>query len=270
MTTPIEFAPETDATNNNETTTPWATPKASNYEDMVLKPEYAARRLKFQVGQTWMRIVPAIKSSAHGWMMPIHALNYEGGRFAHPKTHRRNAKSVFDHAYIWTKQNHPDGLYSKANKAGIRLLSDPMSLFWAIVVAEGEKPLARLFLGSGYDGSRGGVPGLGYQIWKMSREHDENGNLVTDAAHPKSGVLVCVEKTKSQSAKYPNYKLRLGRQPAPVDDLLAKMAPEEIAALCPLENVVRELTGEEEWQCLAKVIAPETVALIRASLESAV
>ena len=79
-----------------------------------------------------------------------------------------------------------------------------------------------------------------------------------------------MEKTKSQSAKYPNYKLRLGRQPSPVDDLLAKMDPEEVAALCPLENVVRELTSEEEWQCLAKVIAPETVALIRASLKSAV
>ena len=49
----------------------------------------------------------------------------------------------------------------------------------------------------------------------------------------------------------------------------AKMEADEIAALCPIENVVRELTGEEEWQCLAKVIAPETVALIRASLENA-
>ena len=143
-----------------------------------------------------------------------------------------------------------------------------MCLFWAIVVEEGEQPLARLFLGSGYDGSRGGVPGLGYQIWTMTREHDEGGNLVTDAVHPKSGVLLCVDKTQSKSAKYPNYKLRLGRQPAPVDTLLAKMEPEELAALCPLENVVRELTAEEEWHCLAKVVAPETVALIRASLNN--
>ncbi|MEI6494184.1 MAG: hypothetical protein WCO94_16690 [Verrucomicrobiota bacterium] len=269
MATNIEFA-SPDENNNNETTTPWATPKAGNYEDLVLKPEYAARRLKFQVGQTWMRIVPALKTSVHGWMMPIHSLDYEGGRFAHPKTHRRNAKSVFDHAYIWTKQNHPEGLYSKANKAGIRLLSDPMCLFWAIVVEDGKKPLARLFLGSGYDASRGGVPGLGFQVYKMSREHDENGNLVTDAVHPKNGVLVCVEKTKSQSAKYPNYKLRLGRQTTPVDSLLEKMDPEEVAALCPLENVVRELSSEEEWGCLAKVMAPETVALIRASLKTAV
>ena len=268
MTTNIEFS-SPDENNNNETT-PWAKPKESNYTDLVLKSEYEARRLRFPVGQTWMRIVPALKTSAHGWMVPIHSLNFEGGRFAHPKTHRRNAKSVFDHAYSWTKQNHPDGLYSKANKAGIRLLSDPVCLFWTVVVQEGEKPLTRLFLGSGYDASRGGVPGIGYQLWKLTREYDEGGNLVTDAVHPKSGVLVCVEKTKSQSAKYPNYKLRLGRQPAPVDNLLAKMDPEEVAALCPLENVVRELSSEEEWQCLAKVIAPETVALIRASLENAV
>ena len=267
MTTPIEFAPETDATNNNETTTPWATPKASNYEDMVFKPEYQARRLKFPVGNTWLRIAPALKSSVHGWMMPIHALDFEGGRCAHPKTHRRNAKSVFDHAYGWVKEHHPESLYCKANKDGVRLLADPMCAFWAILEQEG-KTVARLFLGSGYDGSRGGVPGLGYQLWKMSCEYDENGNLVTDAVHPKNGVLVCVEKTKSQSAKYPSYKLRLGRQPAPVDSLLAKMAPEEVAALCPLEGVVRDLSIEEEWQCLAKVMAPETVALIRASLKN--
>ena len=67
---------------------------------------------------------------------------------------------MFDHAYGWVKEHHPESLYCKANKDGVRLLADPMCAFWAILEQEG-KTVARLFLGSGYDGSRGGVPGLG-------------------------------------------------------------------------------------------------------------
>jgi len=263
MTTPIEFT-SPDEDNNNETT-PWAKPKESNYTDLVLKPEYEARRLRFPVGQTWFRIVPALKQSIHSWMMCISVLNYEGGRFAHPKSLRKKARSAFDDAYSWAKEHNPNSLYSKANKAGVRLLSDPMCAFWAIVEQEG-KTVARLFLGSAYDGSRGGVPGLGFQLWHLTRDRDENGDLVADAVHPEKGVLVSVEKTQAKGAKYPSYGLRLGRQPAPVNSQLAKMEPEEVAALCPLENVVRELSVEEEWQCLEKVIAPDIVAKMRSDI----
>ena len=121
MTTSIEFA-DSSANNNNETT-PWVKPKESNYQDHVLKPEYAARRLRFPVGQTWFRIVPALKQSVHSWMMCIHVLNFESGRFAHPKTLRKNAKSVFDHAYAWSLEHHRESLYSKSNKTGVRLSS---------------------------------------------------------------------------------------------------------------------------------------------------
>ena len=158
-------------------------------------------------------------------MMPIHVLKFEDGRCNHPRTHKRNARSVFDRAYSWMKQNHPDGLYSKANKeGGIRLLSDPMSLFWAIIVREGEKPLARLFLGSGYDGARGGAPGLGYDIWQLTRELDEDGKPVADVTNPAEGRMICVEKTMPKGSRYPSYSLRVGRQPAPIADLLAKMS----------------------------------------------
>lgn len=264
MTNTIEFAASQDA-GNNETTSPWAASKVGNYEDLVLKPEYAARRLRFQNGQTWMRIVPALKESAHGWMIPIHVLNFAGGRFAHPKTHRRNAKGVFDGAFAWFLRNNPEGLYSKVNRSGARLLTDPMCACWVLVEEEG-RTVARIFFASGYDGSRGGAPGLGYQLWRLTKDRDENGTLTADPVAPEAGLLVCVEKSKSKGAKYPNYTLRLGRQPAPVNAMLAKADPEEVRVLCPLEQTARELSAEEEWQCLARVIAAETAAEIRTSL----
>jgi hypothetical protein len=264
MSNHIEFA-STDASNNNKQT-PWESPRESRYEDLVLKPEYADRRLRFVPGTTWLRIVPAIQGSIHGWMMALHVLNFEGGRCNHPRTHKRKARSVFDIAYGWMKQNYPEGLYSKANKErGIRLLANPMCLFWALVVQEGKKPLARLFLGSGYNASRGGAPGLGHEIYRLSAL-DESGKPTADVINPAEGRMICVEQTKPKGSHYPSYSLRLGRQPAPIADLIAKMDAEEVSALTPLENVARELSEEEQWACLGKVIAPKNVALIRSSL----
>jgi hypothetical protein len=70
-----------------------------------------------------------------------------------------------------------------------------------------------------------------------------------------------------EGAKFPIFHVSIGKQPAPIAELMSSMDIEEIAALCPLEDVIRELSEEEEWQCLEKVIAPKTVAMIRASLK---
>lgn len=264
MTTTIEFASPKAATTKQAT--PWANAAKGNYEDMLFKPDLANRRLRFANGENWLRILPAFKTSAFGWMLGLHAIEFTGGRFAHPKSLHQGSKSVFDHAYSWLKYRRPEMLYSKANPKGARLLSDPVCVFWALQHDEGAFS-ARLFLGSGYDGSRGGPQGLGCQIWHASRDRDENGNLTADFVHPENGTLICIERTKSKDAKYPRYTLRSGRQPAPVDALIAKLDSEELRALCPLEQVVRELTVEEEWACLQRVIDPDTVALIRADVE---
>jgi hypothetical protein len=262
---PIEFASPSDATTTNDTS-PWTQPKRSVYQDLILKEEYEERRLKLPIGQTWLRLVPAFQSSPFDWMLAVHAVNFDGGKFAHPKTLRRNARSIFDHAYSWCLANAPESLFSKTNKNGVRLLTDPLSIFWCFLEEEG-RTVARLFLASGYDGSRGGVAGLGYQLWKMAHEKDETGTLICDAVNHESGVLVCIEKTQPRGAKYPSYSLRRGRQPAPIADFLSKMDDTEIKALCPLEDVVRELSEEEQWKCLEKVIAPKTVAIIRENLK---
>jgi len=262
---PIVFASSHDVSTNNDTT-PWTEPKRSLYQDMILKEEYEERRLRLPIGETCLRIVPAFQSSPFGWLIAIHSINFEGGRFAHPKTLRRNARSVFDHAYSWCLANAPQALFSKTNKAGVRLLTDSLSVFWCFLEEEG-RTVARLFLCSGYDGSRGGVPGLGYQLWKLTRELDETGALVCDPVNHAAGVQIIIEKTQPKGAKYPSYSLRRGRRPAPIADFMAKMDDTEIRALCPLEDVIRELDDEHQWKCLEKVIAPQTVAIIRESLK---
>jgi len=262
----IEFVPSDETPNNNASL--WSKPKKSNYSDRIIRPEFAARRLRFGMGVNWFRIVPAIAPSLHGWMLPLHVQNYPGGRFLHPKTLTKNARSAFDHAYAWSKANHPDSLFSKSNKSGVRLLTDPMSICW-VIAEEGGRNVARLLMASGYDGSRGGAPGLGYQLWKASRELDENGNVIADAIDPEAGFRVSVEKSQAAGSKYPSYSIRVGRVPAPMAPILEGMDPEEVQALVPLEEVLDQVGVEEQWGCLEKTMAPETVAEIRASLKPA-
>ncbi len=264
MDNPIEFASPEDNQHNN---TPWNQSRGNNnYEDLILRPEYVERRLRFQPGQTWFRILPALASSKFGWMMPLHVLGFTGGRFCHPRTYTRGVKCAFDAAYAWCKEHAPTSLYSKANKTkGVRLLSDPWFLFWTLV-EQGGTYTPRLLLASGYDGSRGGAPGLGHKIWALCQQRDETGAPVADAIGAESGVLVCVEKNQPKGAKYPNYHLTLGRQPRPVAELLKLTAPEEQKALCPLEHTIRRLSEEEEWERLGKVMAPDTVQRIRDSV----
>lgn len=250
---------------------PWATPAKSSYKDLILKPEFAARRFKFPIGKTWFRIVPALPGSVMGWMLGIHALNYTGGRHVHPKSLKPGAlgtpgaKSVFDSAYGWCKDHAKESLYSKSNKEGYRLLADPICLFWMLTEVDG-KPVARLLLESGYDGSRGGNPGLGHQIWKLSQEKDEEGNRIGNPADPMIGTQICVEKMQVPGSRYSNYTAKMGRVPVIINEMLAKMDPEEVAALTPLEEVIHVPSEEEEWKLLENVIDAKTVGEIRQSM----
>ena len=132
-----------------------------------------------------------------------------------------------------------------------------------MLVEEGDKTVARLLYASGYDGSRGGIPGLGYQLWKAAKEVDETGKVVANAVDPNAGFRVCIEKTQNPGAKYPSYSLRVGRIPAPIGEIMDVMDAEEINAISPLENVIEQLCEEDQWKALETYIAKETVAEIR-------
>jgi hypothetical protein len=245
--------------------TPWSRPKReSSYNDEILTPKYADLRLRLAPGDTWLRILPPQSTSAYDWLLGLHVIKYEQGRFAHPRSITRNAKSAFDHAYAWALQNAPASLYSKTNKSGARLLTDPVSLCWVAVEQEG-RFVPRLFLEGAYDGSRGGMQALGYRLWDLCTNIDPQ---VSDAnpLDSEKGVMVCIEKSQPAGAKYPTYHLKLGRKPHPIADVMEAIDPAERELICPLKQVVHKLSDEEQWDRLARTIAPETVALIRESL----
>jgi hypothetical protein len=75
-----------------------------------------------------------------------------------------------------------------------------------------------------------------------------------------------VEKVQAKGAQYPSYQWGLGREPVPADEAIAKMDATELSALVPLEDTIRVLSPEEEWERLTKVIDPSTVEQIRAGL----
>lgn len=263
QTTNIEF--NTPSAVSVASVSPWL-PPAKRYQDLVLKPEFAGRNFKFPTAPTWFRVVPALPGSERDWMIGVNVLQYSGGRHTHASSIIRGGKSVFDIAYGWLKENRKDTLYSKANKEGFRLLSDPYYLCLILVEEEG-KPVARLLLANGYDGSRGGAAGLGHQILQLTNEVDEDGNPIGNPADPKIGAQICVEKRQVAGSRYPSYRLRMGRVAAPYDEMIARMDPLEVAALAPLEQVLRLPTEEEEWQLLENVIDAETIRKIRDSIE---
>lgn len=261
----IEFNPPSAGFKSCDS--PWQNKeKSTSYKDLLIKSEFASRRFKFPVGSTWFRIVPALRESSKDWMLGVHALQYKSGRHAHPRTLKPGAMSVFDQAFAWLKQNRKEALFSKQNRDGYRLLADPVCVFWFLIEIDG-KTVARLFVGNGYDGSRGGMPSLGHQIWQMTREVDEDGNPAVNPVDAETGVQISVEKRQSNGGRYPSYTLRPGRIAVPIRDMLAKMDPVEVSALAPLEQVVHLPTEEEEWELLANVIDPETIGEIRASVE---
>ncbi len=260
----VKFASPSELAKNGSA--PWRTDRQSTYQDLILKPEYRARRYKFPTGTTWFRIVPAL-SGSRGWMLGLHSLNYKGGRHAHPKSLTPGTRSVYDEAYEWLKVNKGDTLYSKANREGVRLLTDPLCLFWMLAEEE-SKVVARLVLASGYDGSRGGTPGLGHMIWKLAEERDEDGNLVANPVDAEAGLQIGIERTQLAGSRYPSYTIRKGRIPVPVSKYLDRMEPAEIDTLAPLEDIVHKVSESEEWQLLENVLDSETVSKIREAQSS--
>ena len=264
MKTIVEFASPEDLRKIRETSQ-GAGKRQGSYNDSLLLPKYAARKLRFPVGKTMVRLVPSIKPSVYDWMIQVQALNYAAGRHTHPRT-LGAGKSVFDHAFSWLKSSTPAVLFSRANRDGYRLLADPVSLFWAIVEENG-MTVSRIFVGSAYDGSRGGVQGIGCQIDRLIKDLAGEANPLADPVDPEEGVMICVEKVHPAGAKYASYSVRLGTTPTPMSQLISRMAEEEVKALCPLEKTIRILSQDEEYERLETLgINSETISAIRSSV----
>jgi hypothetical protein len=248
----IEFETRKN-TNTSGILSPWIVPGQSSYQDMILKPEYESRKAIFPIGKTWFRVVPGLRES-RGWLVGVHSLDLgQSGRFAHARSIKAGAQSVFDTAYSWFRNNEPEQLFSKENKKGFRLLPKPMSLCW-ILMKNNDKLEAKIMVSSGYNGERGGVPGLGHSILDMVESVDENVDSPQKPIDPDEGVQFCLEKLKARGAQFPVYRLSMGRQPAPIQQFLDELDSAELSAIQPLEEVIRTMSEEEEWELLAKVV----------------
>lgn len=262
----IKFKPA-----NGNPIDPWKkATTATSYSDELLLPELSGRQLHLKEGRNWMRIMPAMEESSSEWMLGLHALETPTGKFAHPRTCDPSARSVWDGVYGHMLQTEPGKLYSKANLDGVRLLPKRMTMCWVITghgAEDGSEPALRLLMLSGYSGERGGSPGMGHQILQMADDRDEKGDLAHNIAGAEDGVQICIEKIVSKESKYPRYILRAGRQPAPISEVLAQLPETEAAVLQPLENVVRRMTEDEQWERLERLIPPADVAALREAIE---
>lgn len=255
----IVFAPSSA---NGQQKAPWDRKIRSTYEDLIFKDEFRDRKLNLETGSNWVRVVPAMMG-AESWMLYIPAVAMKHGRFAHPRTFQEGAKGACDHAYGWFAANAPGELSSRDNPAGHRLLCDSLCAFWCLQENKAGAVEARLFLGSAFDGSGTGVAGLGYRIWQKLTEPDADVDVISEPLHPDSGTMLCIEKAQPPGARYPTYQLRVGRRSAPVQELLDRMEPSELDALCPVEKAIRQLSDEEQWDHLARVVGADTAAEIR-------
>ena len=235
----------------------------SKFENAILKPDFSAARLKLAPGETWARILPAMASSNYSWMLGVHAIESKNGRYVHPRTFR-GGKNPVDHAYSWLRVARPELLRSKENPDGIRLLPDPLGVCWMLVRTPEGRYVPRLLQASLYDGSRGGTQGLAYQLLTLSVQTDESGQPAHDILSPDNGVQIMLAKMQPKGSQYPSYSLRVGRNPVPVDDMVAFLSDEDYALIRPLEEVIANPSDDEVWTYLGSIIPGDMLDAMRA------
>lgn len=253
-------------------TPPGPRPKLSHYNDLILLPKFRNLRLVIPVGSTSIRVAPALDGSTSGFMLGIHTLFYKGGRHAHVRTLNPEGSSVFDLTHEWMRMNQPESLFSEKNPRGYKLLAQPMYVCWVIVDKRAKKgarvkSVPRLAVLDGYDASSwGGVSGIGAQIRRMIFNWKPEREGIASPLHRVEGPRLHIERIQAKGARYPRYKIRAGRVPAPMDDELDRMNPEDLDAFRPLESTIHIPDAEEEWKLLEAVVPAALIRRIRDSL----
>lgn len=271
MKKPIEFV-----NNTGSAPDPIGTSREAGFKDMTCKEEYRELMIRFKAGLTWLRFLPSIKGSMYSWMMPldIHA-DIAGTTFTSPRALDRNAPSVFENAQRWFKRHHPEALYSRdTNENGLKLYSKRVGASWVIEEQAPEGERLRLLIRSLYDGIRGGTTGLAYNIHHEAESCDNEPGSGTvgqrihgDITEPTAGRLVKIERMQSDKSEYANYKIGIGKNPAPISHFMALLTEKEHNLITPLEKVVYIPTEEEQKEVLRRFIGDKFFSELYAGTE---
>ncbi len=253
-------------------TSPGPRPRLSHYNDLILRPEFGSKRLVIPLGNSSIRVAPALAGSTSGFMLGTHTLFYPGGRHAHVRTLDPEGTSVYDLAHEWLLANQPGSLFSEKNRRGYKLLAQPMYVFW-VIIDEREKKGApvksvpRLAVLDGYDASSwGGVSGIGTQIRRMIFGWDPERQGIASPLDRVEGPRLHIERIQPKGTRYPRYKVRPGRVPAPMDEELNRMNAEDLDVFRPLEHTIHIPGAKEEWKLLETVLPAGLIRRIRNSL----
>lgn len=258
MKKPIEFI-------NNEGSAPDPIGKSreAGFKDIVCKEEFRDLAIRFRQGLSWLRFLPSVKGSLFEWMMPldIHQ-DIAGTTFASPRSFDPNAHSVFEAARLWFRRHKPDALYSKeGNQNGLKLYPKRVGASWVIEEQAPEGERLRIFIRSLYDGSRGGTTGLAYNILREAKSRDNEpgsptvGQLIHgDIIEPTGGKLVKIERMQSDKSEYANYKIGIGKNPAPINHFMALLTEKENNLIVPLEKTIYIPSEDEQKEILRRYI----------------
>jgi hypothetical protein len=239
---------------------------AQKYEDYTYSDGYRELQLKFNQKLTWLRFLPAIAGSEHGWILNFNVFKAPEGQvhptFVDPESFGK--PSVWANARGWFMKNAKEQLMKRdVNPHGLKLRSSPRGLAWVILSDAPEGQSLRLLNTSMYDGKYGGSTGLGFDIVKNATVRDNEpgsptiGQLVHgDITAEDKGKLVCIEKSVPEvgDTKYASYSSRIGKAEAPIKEFLARLTDEEYDKLVALDKVLRIPTEAEQKQYLLAYI----------------
>lgn len=259
----IEF--ETNQTESVLAATTKPATKTKSFDETYIQT-HRGIQLKFERKVTWIRFIPAIRGSSEGPIFTFSRYHDQDGKFptfVDPELYQ--GESVFAHASKWLRKNKPEVLASKKNPDGwLRLYPQARGLAW-VVDAEAEKgKRLRLLNLSMYDGSRGGNPGLGFQIVSEANAVDDergsptygeplNGNIFDTEAGREVGITLL--KPATGDSKFANYSVKIGKTDKKLD--LDCLTDEEFDLMKPLETLIKKTSVAEQKEYLKQYIGEE-------------
>jgi hypothetical protein len=226
------------------------------YNDLLIRPEYAARKYTLPKGTSTFRLLPPIKGS-DTWMASIKAIDHGHGRHLDPRTFGPNEASAYATAQMWLRKHQPGSLYAKTTPDGHKLWPLEIAACW-ILIDGPEPPELKILISSEFPGSQKGVkPGLAHMIKQLAHKQPE-------LLDPDAGYQLKVTRAYSAGNKYPATEITVHQTATSLNEMLGELPTSDLKAVCPIQETLRRLDAEHEWALLSAVIGNELAAKIRA------